>query len=59
MTTLQNDNRSEKTVRGVLETCASWLEDDAVIAALVDRLPEINRETSCGGRLSRIWLSAA
>lgn len=49
MTTLQNDNRSEKTVRGCTGGLRHWLEDDAVIAALVDRLPEINRETFCSG----------
>jgi ArsR family transcriptional regulator len=26
-----------------------WLEDDADVAALVERLPEINRETICRG----------
>jgi ArsR family transcriptional regulator len=26
-----------------------WLDEDADVAALVARLPEINRETICGG----------
>jgi ArsR family transcriptional regulator len=26
-----------------------WLDEDADVAALVERLPEINRETICGG----------
>jgi ArsR family transcriptional regulator len=35
-------------VANLLGNLRHWLEDDADVAALVARLPEINRETICG-----------
>ena len=35
-------------VANLLGTLRHWLEDDPDVAALVEKLPEINRETICG-----------
>jgi ArsR family transcriptional regulator len=44
-----SDGARSPYAASLLGNLRHWLEDDAVIAALVDRLPEINRETICGG----------
>ena len=43
------DGARNSYVASLLGNLRHWLEDDAEVAALVSRLPEINRETICGG----------
>lgn len=42
------DGARNPYVANLLGNLRHWLEDDADVAALVARLPEINRETICG-----------
>jgi ArsR family transcriptional regulator len=42
------DGGKNPFVASLLGNLRHWLEDDTDIAALVARLPEINRETICG-----------
>ena len=42
------DSGKSPYVSSVMGNLRHWLEDDADVAALVVRLPEINRETICG-----------
>ena len=42
------DGARNPYVASLLGNLRHWLEDDADVAALVARLPEINRETICG-----------
>ena len=42
------DGARNPYVSSLLGNLRHWLEDDADVAALVARLPEINRETICG-----------
>ncbi len=42
------DGTRSPYVANLLGNLRHWLEDDADVAALVDRLPEIDRETICG-----------
>lgn len=42
------DGAKSPYVANLLGNLRHWLEDDADVAALVARLPEINRETICG-----------
>ena len=44
-----SDGARSPYAASLLGNLRHWLEDDAAIAALVDRLPEINRETICAG----------
>jgi ArsR family transcriptional regulator len=43
------DGARSPYVANLLGNLRHWLEDDADVAALVTRLPEIRRETICGG----------
>ncbi|MBT8339599.1 MAG: metalloregulator ArsR/SmtB family transcription factor [Desulfatitalea sp.] len=42
------DGSKNPYVANLLGNLRHWLEDDADVATLVARLPEINRETICG-----------
>ena len=42
------DGSRNPYVASLLGNLRHWLEDDADVAALVARLPEINRKTMCG-----------
>ena len=42
------DGAGNPYVANLLGNLRHWLEDDADVAGLVARLPEINRETMCG-----------
>jgi ArsR family transcriptional regulator len=44
------DGARNPYVASLLGNLRHWLEDDADVAALVARLPEVNRETICGNR---------
>ena len=43
------DGAGNPYVANLLGNLKFWLEDDAEVAALVARLPEIRREDICGG----------
>jgi ArsR family transcriptional regulator len=43
------DGARNPYVASLLGNMRHWLEDDPEVAALMDRLPEIHRETICGG----------
>ena len=42
------DGAGNRYAASLLGNLRHWLEDDADVAALVAKLPEINRETICG-----------
>jgi ArsR family transcriptional regulator len=42
------DGSRNPYVASLLGNLRHWLEDDADVAALMGRLPEVNRETICG-----------
>ena len=42
------DGASSPYIANILGNLRYWLEDDGEVAALVARLPEIDRETVCG-----------
>ena len=43
------DGASNPYAASLIGNLRHWLDEDADVAALVKRLPEINRETICGG----------
>jgi len=46
------DGRKNPYVANMLGNLRHWLEEDAEVTALVARLPEIRRETICGGLIT-------
>lgn len=44
-----SDGATSPFAASLLGNLRHWLEDDAEVAAIVARLPEIRRETICGG----------
>ena len=51
------DGSRNAYVANLLGNLRHWLENDADVAKLVGRLPEINRESICGGKMFNIAIS--